>query len=149
VFYTPSLSINHMPPRTTRKSYRPRVSDRTMVGTAQPLCLFASGTEGRRHHRAMNLRRRQNHTASLHYPGWTTRPSPLRLPVAGELFLLTSPFIERRYRRCGVLDRYLSGLPPYQGVGRNTLWLICGIKVTLCWANRYTRYVHLHACRNN
>jgi hypothetical protein len=30
-----------MPPRTTRKSYRPRVSDRTMVGTVQPHCLFA------------------------------------------------------------------------------------------------------------
>src|SRR5215831_4484711 len=29
-----------MPPRTTRKSYRPRVSDRTMVGTCNPLCLL-------------------------------------------------------------------------------------------------------------
>ncbi len=38
--YTASLSINHMPPRTTRKSYRPRVSDRTMVDTVQPPCLL-------------------------------------------------------------------------------------------------------------
>src|SRR5580693_9116631 len=28
-----------MPPRTTRKSYRLRASDRTMVGTLQPHCL--------------------------------------------------------------------------------------------------------------
>src|SRR5580700_1251142 len=44
-----------MPPRTTRKSHRPRVSDRTMVGTAQPLCLSASETEGRRYDMTMNL----------------------------------------------------------------------------------------------
>ena len=87
-----------MPPRTTRKSYRPRVSDRTMVGTAQPLCLFACGTERRRHRNSMNLRRRQIHSASLRYLGWTARRFSQRLPVAGESFLLTSPFIERRYR---------------------------------------------------
>ena len=33
-----SLSRNPMPPRTTRKSDRQKASDRTMVGTAQPLC---------------------------------------------------------------------------------------------------------------
>ena len=88
-----------MPPRTTRKSYRPRVSDRTMVGTAQPLCLFACGTEGRRHRDPMNLRKRQIHSASLHYLGWTERPFPQRLPVAGEVFFLTSPFIERGNRK--------------------------------------------------
>jgi hypothetical protein len=32
--------IGSLPPRTTRKSYRPRVSDRTMVGNPQPLCLL-------------------------------------------------------------------------------------------------------------
>ena len=44
-----------MPPRTTRKSHRRTVSDRTMVGTAQPLCLSASETEGRRYEMTMNL----------------------------------------------------------------------------------------------
>jgi hypothetical protein len=48
---------------------------------------------------AMNARKRQNYSASLRYLGWTARPSDLRLPVAGEVFLLTSPFIERRYRK--------------------------------------------------
>src|SRR6202049_4503635 len=55
VLRAPSLSINPMPPRTTRKSDRRNVSDRTMVGTAQPLCLSASETEGRRYYITMNL----------------------------------------------------------------------------------------------
>src|ERR1700730_13497083 len=86
-----------MPPRTTRKSDRRTVSDRTMVGTAQPLCLFASATQRRRQHSAMNLRERQNHRVSSHYLGWTATPCP----VAAELFVLTSPFIERDYRQLG------------------------------------------------
>ncbi len=93
-----SLSRNPMPPRTTRKSDRRQVSDRTMVGTAQPLCLFASGTERRRYDSTMNLRKRKTHSVSSHYWGWTARPSSLRLPVAGEAFVLTSPFIERGNR---------------------------------------------------
>src|SRR6266403_2054694 len=83
-----------MPPRTTRKSYRPRVSDRTMVGTLRPHCLFASETEGRRHANEMNLRNRENHGSSLQHMGWMAgRISPLP-PVEGEAFFLTSPFIE-------------------------------------------------------
>ena len=54
-----------MPPRTTRKSHRPRVSDRTMVGTAQPLCLSASETEGRRFDMTMNLGK--NEITAPHY----------------------------------------------------------------------------------
>ena len=49
VLRAPSFSRNPMPPRTTRKSDRRKVSDRTMVGTAQPRCLSASGTERRRY----------------------------------------------------------------------------------------------------
>src|ERR1700733_3119271 len=79
-----------MPPRTTRKSDRRKVSDRTMVGTAQPACLFASATQRRRHHSAMNLKDRQNHRVSSHDWGWTSTPGP----VEGEPFLLTAPFIE-------------------------------------------------------
>src|ERR1039458_5643587 len=93
-----SLSRNPMPPRTTRKSDRRKVSDRTMVGMAQPLCLSASRTDRRRHEGTMNLRRRKNHSVSFHYWGWTARPFPLRFAVAGEVFVLTSPFIERDYR---------------------------------------------------
>jgi hypothetical protein len=94
-----SLSRNPMPPRITRKSDRRKASDRTMVGTAQPLCLSASGTEGRRYKSTMNLRKRKTHSVSLHYWGWTARPFSLCLAAAGEAFILTSPFIERRYRK--------------------------------------------------
>ena len=69
-----------------------------MVGTAQPLCLFASGTEGRRYDSAMNLRKRKTHSISSHYWGWMARPFLLCLAVVGEAFVLTSPFIERGYR---------------------------------------------------
>src|SRR5713101_223231 len=74
-----------------------------MVGTAQPLCLSASETDGRRYDITMNLGKSENHSASFHYLGWTARPFPLRLPVAGKAFLLTSPFIERAYRTNEVL----------------------------------------------
>ena len=96
----PSLSRNPMPPRTTRKSDRRKVSDRTMVGFAQPLCLSASGTEGRRYESTMNLRKRKTHRVSLHYWDWTA--NTLCLAVAGEAFVLTSPFIERRYWKVGL-----------------------------------------------
>jgi hypothetical protein len=61
-----SLSRNPMPPRTTRKSDRRKVPDRTVVGTAQPVCLSASEMNGRRHESAMNLQRRAIHRLSFH-----------------------------------------------------------------------------------
>jgi hypothetical protein len=64
-----------------------------MVDTLQPRCLFASETEGRRHANEMNLRNRENRGSSLQHMGWTARRS-YHL-VGGEVFLLTSPFIER------------------------------------------------------
>ena len=42
---TNHLLVNYMPPRTTRKSYRPRASDRTMVGIFCTVLLVASETE--------------------------------------------------------------------------------------------------------
>src|SRR5260370_29808773 len=80
-----------------RRSARERASS-DPTGTAQPLCLSASGTEGRRYDSTMNLRKRKTHSVSLHYWGWTARPFPLRFAVAGEVFVLTSLFIERDYR---------------------------------------------------
>jgi hypothetical protein len=44
----------------------------------------------------MNLRRRKIHSVSFHYWGWTA--NTLCFAVAGEAFVLTSPFIERDYR---------------------------------------------------
>jgi hypothetical protein len=82
-----------------------------MVGTAQPLCLFASGTERRRYDSMMNLRKKENHRVSLRYWGWTA--NTLCFAVAGEAFVLTSPFIERRSRNVagpfGIRDDVASG----------------------------------------
>src|SRR2546422_224393 len=44
-----------MPPRTTQESHRPRVSDRTMVGTWQPLRLSVSEPDGVVTNRKMKL----------------------------------------------------------------------------------------------
>src|SRR6202049_2308456 len=95
VLRAPSLSRNPMPPRITRKRDRRKVSDRTMVGTAQPLCLSASGTDGRRYESTMNPWKRKTHSVSLHYWGWTARPFSRGLTVVGAVFVLTSLFIER------------------------------------------------------
>jgi hypothetical protein len=46
----------------------------------------------------MNPRRRKTHSVSFQYWGWTARPFFLGLTVAGEVFALISPFIERGYR---------------------------------------------------
>src|SRR5580692_9276646 len=95
-----------MPPRTTRKSYRPRASDRTMVDTKPPFCLFVSSTAWRRHgHRMKPLGWKNKFAATSdelklwalgqkksldHYVGWKSemfRPQE-------RCFFLTSPFIE-------------------------------------------------------
>ena len=104
---TASLLINHMPPRTTRKSYRPRVSDRTMVGNLQPHCLSASEVDGRGHANKMNLQKWENHGLLTPSLGLDARKNFLLPPVDGEVFPLTSPFIERANRK----------LTLYPGVG--------------------------------
>ena len=53
----------------------------------------------RRHDNNMTLRKKKTPRASQHYMGWRAEQKSLLLPVAGEFFLLTLPFIERRNRR--------------------------------------------------
>src|ERR1700720_801006 len=89
-----------MPPRTTRKSHRPRVSDRTMVGTAQPLCLFASEPKGVATPVTMNLGK-----SEITAPHYNTGLDDESLPVAAELFFLTSTFY-----RTALSDTAISGL---------------------------------------
>src|SRR5712671_6736362 len=60
---------------------------------------------------AMNLRKRKITDPPLYELGWMAGRISSLPPVAGEVFLLTSPFIERAYRRCGVLGLDLSGFP--------------------------------------
>src|SRR5579864_4836169 len=97
-----------MPPRTTRKSYRSRVSARTMVGTVHPPCLPVSDTEWRRHRRKMKPLGWEklidlSHPATspisgapgqkkpfLHYVGWKSE----MIRSQERCFFLTSPFIE-------------------------------------------------------
>src|SRR6516164_6671661 len=102
-----------MPPRITQESYRPRVSDRTMVGNAATVTLAsfrnrrAPSRPGKWNHRDGRepcpfARRRA--TVSLGQAtrrrerpfkqwGWMPRPKYLRHRAKGEIFLLTSPFI--------------------------------------------------------
>jgi hypothetical protein len=51
----------------------------------------------------MNLRKKKTPRASQHYMGWRAEQKSLLLPVAGEFFLLTLPFIERGYRTLSLL----------------------------------------------
>ena len=93
-----------------------------MVGILRPHCLFASEAEGRRHANEMNLRKRENQGTSLQHKGWMARNfSPLP-PVEGEVFFLTSPFIERGNRKSEVLVRQMSGNATNQDLTA-LLWL--------------------------
>jgi len=91
---TASLWINHMPPRTTRKSYRPRVSDRTMVGIYNHAACLRQKRKASSPQK-MNHPEEKNPRASQHDMGWKARRTNPLLPVAGEIFPLTFPFIER------------------------------------------------------
>src|SRR5258707_4581420 len=66
----------------------------------------------RRHDDNMTLRKKKNPRASQHYLGWRAGQKSLLLPVAGEFFLLTLPFIERGYRPSGFpIARRISSWP--------------------------------------
>src|SRR5439155_25872880 len=90
-----SLTGHRMPPRTTQQSHRPRVSDRTMVGTLPPRCLQPlphstknAATDGPGY-RATPRSTTEPHRA------WMSDTYLLHLHAEGEkCFLLTSPFIE-------------------------------------------------------
>jgi hypothetical protein len=68
-----------------------------MVGLAQPVCLSALGTDGRRYECNMNLRKRKARGVSFHYSGLDGKH--LVFCRRGEAFVLTSSFIERDYRK--------------------------------------------------
>src|SRR6202789_3891624 len=94
-----------MRPRTTRKSYRPRASDRTMVVIFCNRTACRSRNRRPRHDSNMDRRKKRTPRASQHYMGWRDRQKSLLLPVAGEIFLLTLPFIERPYRKLAFIVR--------------------------------------------
>ena len=98
-----------MPPRTTQKSHRPRVSDRTMVGNCHPLLASAKDAAGRTQKnmtpRTSHKGEKQNHALekciAAANRGWM---SEKYLPPAGQekCFFLTSPFIEPSGMKVGV-----------------------------------------------
>jgi hypothetical protein len=57
----------------------------------------ASETDERRYASKMNLENWENRGSSHQYVGWMSERISLRLPVAGEVFFLTSPYIEQCY----------------------------------------------------
>src|SRR5438876_10247735 len=99
-----SLTGHHMPPRTTQQSHRPRVSDRTMVGTLPPRCLQAlphgtknAATDGPGH-------RSTPRSTTEPHRGWMSDTYLLHLHAEGEkCFLLTSPFIAPPARSYSVM----------------------------------------------
>src|SRR6266576_3941816 len=112
-----SLTGHRMPPRTTQQSHRPRVSDRTMVGTLPPRCLQAlphgtknAATDGpgsgatprstTEPHTGLDVRHLPSPSPcgsgevfSLDIPFYRTYLLHLHAE-AEKCFLLTSPFIE-------------------------------------------------------
>ena len=88
---TASLLVNYRPSRITRKSYRPRASDRTMVDTLQPRCLSCFRIRKRRHENRMNPDKTKTPKPSQQGMGWKAQRTLPLLPVAGEIFLLTFP----------------------------------------------------------
>src|SRR6266481_4754889 len=62
---------------------------------------------------AMNLRKRKITDPQLYELGWMAGRISSLPPVAGEVFLLTSPFIERAYRRSGSAQKGLVRLPDF------------------------------------
>ena len=100
-----SLCEIPIPSRTTRKSYRPRASDRSMCCQQATAGLSASGTDPRRRYSIKMQRRwkqkinegcqRQLRTKRLSARRGLEVNLPFLLPVEGEIFFLTSPFIEQ------------------------------------------------------
>src|SRR5579864_5736891 len=91
----PSLCVTPMPPRITRKSTRPRASDRPMVDTVQPQALAqfqkpigvvaTNGDAAAEMEQTQNQSRARHQTSVFHSErGWMSRKSP-RLQVEGEV----------------------------------------------------------------
>ena len=74
-------------------------SDRTMVGHFCNRTACRIRNRRRRHGSNMNLQKKSTPRTSQHYVDWRAGQKSLLLPVAGDVFLLTLPFIERAYRR--------------------------------------------------
>src|SRR5580693_4103913 len=86
-----------------------------MVGTCnRAACRIRN--RRRRHNRNIHLRKKRTPRASQHYVGWRIGQTSVLLPVVGEMFLLTLPFIERGNRPSNIDAIPLSDGPNSQGL---------------------------------
>ena len=69
-----------------------------MVDTFQPRSLSCFRNRKRRHDNEMNLEKEKGPRVLQHHMGWNVQRTFPLLPVAGEIFLLTFPLIERGNR---------------------------------------------------
>ena len=90
-----------------------------MVDTFQPRSLSCFRNRKRRHDNEMNLEKENGPSDSQHDMGWNAQRTFPLLPVAGEMFLLTFPFIERAYRRSQVLGAIFLIDPTSRELNRN------------------------------
>ena len=106
-FECPSPLINYMPSRTTRKSYRSRVTGRTMVDTINRTACPRQKPKASSHRQHESAEKEKIKT-TLHRMGWMAeRTSPLP-SVVGEVFLLDIPFYRTRLPSMWVLERTCS-----------------------------------------
>ena len=117
-----SLTGHHMPHRTTQQSHRPRVSDRTMVGTLPPRCLQAlpHGTKNAATYGPGSGATPRSTTEP--HTGLDVRHLPSPSPCGrGEVFSLDIPF----YRTRQFLSRRDKA-----GGSRQMIWNSLLIKIT-------------------
>ena len=116
--------VNYRPPRITRKSYRPRASDRTTVDNVQPRSLSCFLIRKRRHENRMDLRRaKTQEPLNMTWAGkQSEQPRSFQSPET--CLLLTFPFIGRANRPCKVLEldfvdlrTLLANVCPFLGCG--------------------------------
>ena len=85
----------HVTPRTTRKSYRSRVSDRTMVDTLNRTACPRQKPKASSHQQHESAEKEKIKT-TLHRMGWMAARTPPLPSVVGEVFLLDIPFYRTR-----------------------------------------------------
>jgi hypothetical protein len=96
-----------MPPRTTRKSYRPRVSDRTMVDTLNRTACPRQKPKASSHRQHESAEKEKLKPRSIAWAEWQKEILRPLQPWA-KCFFLTSPFIERANRTSrGIIVRNL------------------------------------------
>ena len=86
--------------RVPHPKWQDRNANRTMVGIFCNRTACRIRNRRRRHDSNMNLLEEKTPRAPQHNLGWIAPRTTSLSPVAGDVFLVTIPFIERAYRIC-------------------------------------------------